>query len=626
MSKKIIAVLLIFSFFFTFFPSTNVYADTSDSELNIYAMYLPGDEKGDSVLLESKGHYLLIDLGSASHTTAIIKQLVAIGATNVDIMFSHLHKDHVGASSTNMLAGLKQLEAANIHVDTLYLPDPSLAPYSLNNQRRYTRLQNYILTLSNSRIVYLNVGDHIMVGDASGQIIGPLNTSSFYPEKYAATSGSILTESGSSIYTSYENNCSLAAIFTCGTTRYFTAGDCMEDEANNLLQRYGNELHCDIMKLSHHGIGSGNSAEFLAAVQPTYSFASNSKFNGINDETNRWQTYGAVTRATRYGMCYLPATQKKTLIYHIKNDEITLYKGTTVSSKNKVNKWISVYGEDGFYRDHNMYYFEDGVPLTGVQYIDKHYFYFDETGRMGYGKFSSETGNYLGWRTYDDGRRYYTLSPSEKYAYMAKGFANINGEKYYFRTSGLQMVNNTDDVVIKHLGSNYYALSPEGTFLCNEWCDIPQTPDNSADSNDNNESSDDTEDAVDTYYFDGLGKMLRNCIKELDGDYYMFSKNGTLVLPDDDKECQFIDFKNKTYAVYEDGTLLRNQTGKRNGNKYYFDSHGIMQKSVMVKLGKYNYYFGKSGKLVRDHQIKWKGQKYYCKPSGVVKKIKPSKI
>ena len=179
MSKKIIAVLLIFSFFFTFFPSTNVYADTSDSELNIYAMYLPGDEKGDSVLLESKGHYLLIDLGSASHTTAIIKQLVAIGATNVDIMFSHLHKDHVGASSTNMLAGLKQLEAANIHVDTLYLPDPSLAPYSLNNQRRYTRLQNYILTLSNSRIVYLNVGDHIMVGDASGQIIGPLNTSSF---------------------------------------------------------------------------------------------------------------------------------------------------------------------------------------------------------------------------------------------------------------------------------------------------------------------------------------------------------------------------------------------------------------------------------------------------------------
>ena len=110
---------------------------------------------------------------------------------------------------------------------------------------------------------------------------------------------------------------------------------------------------------------------------------------------------------------------------------------------------------------------------------------------------------------------------------MAKGFTNINGEKYYFRTSGLQMVNNTDDVVIKHLGSNYYALSPEGTFLCNEWCDIPQTPDNSADSNDNNESSDDTEDAVDTYYFDGSGKMLRNCIKELDGDYYMFSKNGT---------------------------------------------------------------------------------------------------
>lgn len=620
MRKKLLTLLLIFSIFFTFFPTQNAYAGVNDTELNIYAMYLPGEEKGDSVLLESKEHYLVIDMGSSSHVTAIIKQLLAVGASDIDVMFSHLHKDHVGASSSNILAGLKQLEAANIHVNTLYLPDPSLAPYSLNNQRRYTRLQNYMISLPNSKIVYLTVGNHVTVGDADGEIIGPLNTYSFVPQKYAVTPGNTLTKSGASIYTYYENNCSLAAIFTCGTTRYFTAGDCMADEANYLLQKYGNNLHCDIMKLSHHGTGSGNTAEILAAIHPTYSFASNSKFTGLNDETNRWQTYGAATRATQYGMCYLPATQKKTMIYHIKNDEITLYKGTTVSSKNKVDKWISVYGEDGFNREFNMYYFEDGAPLTGVQYINNHYFYFDETGRMGYGQYSHQTGNYLGWRTYDDGRRFYRLSENEKYAYMAKGFTDIKGEKYYFRANGLQMINDKNEVVFKHLGSNYYALTPESTFLYDEWYDKVQTPSDSTDS-DNTTDETDEEENVDTYYFDQSGKMARNCIKEIDGYFYLFSKDGTLILPEEDVECQLVTFKNKTYAMYEDGSLSTDQMEKIDGAKYYFDAHGVMQKSTMVKIGKYNYYFGKSGRLVRDRKIKWKGQKYYCKPSGVVKKI-----
>ena len=109
MRKKFLSILLIFSIFFTLFPAQNIYAATNDTELNIYAMYLPGSEKGDSVLLESKGNYLLIDMGSSSHIATIIKQLQSIGANDIDIMFSHLHKDHIGASSGNLLAGLKQL-------------------------------------------------------------------------------------------------------------------------------------------------------------------------------------------------------------------------------------------------------------------------------------------------------------------------------------------------------------------------------------------------------------------------------------------------------------------------------------------------------------------------------------
>ena len=140
MRKKIINFLLILAVLFTILPTFPSSAAASEStELNIYAMYLKPDTKGDSVLLESKGHYLLIDLATSEHVPSIIKQLNALGATHVDVLFSHLHKDHVGGASNNMLAGLVMLHAAGITVDTLYVADPSIAPLSLNNSKRYQR-------------------------------------------------------------------------------------------------------------------------------------------------------------------------------------------------------------------------------------------------------------------------------------------------------------------------------------------------------------------------------------------------------------------------------------------------------------------------------------------------------
>ena len=89
------------------------------SECNIYALYLGSEDKGDSTLIESKGHYLLVDIGSAGNTPAIISQLTSLGITHVDIMFSHLHIDHTGGTSGDYLSGLHQLAQSGIIVDTL---------------------------------------------------------------------------------------------------------------------------------------------------------------------------------------------------------------------------------------------------------------------------------------------------------------------------------------------------------------------------------------------------------------------------------------------------------------------------------------------------------------------------
>ena len=94
-----------------------------NSELNIYAIYLGESDKGDATLLESKGHGLLIDIGSASQTGVIVEQLRKVGLTHVDVLFSHLHSDHIGSTHNNITAGLENLEAMGICVGTGSISD-----------------------------------------------------------------------------------------------------------------------------------------------------------------------------------------------------------------------------------------------------------------------------------------------------------------------------------------------------------------------------------------------------------------------------------------------------------------------------------------------------------------------
>lgn len=603
MRKKITCFVLILSMLLPFVFTTNVQA-SNNTELNIYALYLNSSEKGDSVLLESKGNYLLIDLGTSDQVPTIINQLSTLNVTHVNIMFSHLHKDHIGGSSSDMLSGLKQLQEANINVDTLYLANPSLSPLSLNNQKRYARLEEYFNSLPNSRIQYLTVGDRISVGDAEGKVIGPVNTNSLSPENYAISPGSTLTSTGSSIYTYYENNCSLALIFTCGSTKYFTAGDCMLDEANALLSYYGSTLKCDIMKLSHHGVSAGNSTALLQVIQPSYSFASNTKFTDLNEETDHWHTYGSSKRATHYGPCYLIGNEKKTIIYNIKNDHITLYKGKSITPSNQVKGWLFLYGEDGFYRDHNMYYFSaNGNRLTGVQKIGKHYYFFDNTGRMEYGKYSS-SGDYSGWLTYENGRRHFQYSYDEKYAYMSKGFDTIGGNKYYFTKDGYLLTNDTEDPIFKILGSGYYAIMPDNTIATNEFIDFTDGY---------------------TYFFGNTGNMAIDQKKYIDGDYYIFDEDGHLVHSGSDDYYLKYQYNGRSYFIYSDGSLAVNELISYNENKYYVNEKGNLITNKVVFTNGHHYYFGKSGKMITDKKIIWKGKKYYCKPNGILKRIKPAK-
>ena len=102
MLKKVKTLFLVLVMMVAIIAPTLAIKAEENKELDIYAMYLGNTEKGDSTLLVSKGQYLLIDIGAASSAPAIISQLQKLGITHVDVLFSHLHTDHIGAHVENI--------------------------------------------------------------------------------------------------------------------------------------------------------------------------------------------------------------------------------------------------------------------------------------------------------------------------------------------------------------------------------------------------------------------------------------------------------------------------------------------------------------------------------------------
>ena len=593
MKKKFFAkITFLFIFIFFLLSPTPTLADTTQ-EMNIYALYLNSPEKGDCVLLESKGHALLIDIGCASYVPGIIRQLNTLGIDEIDICFSHLHPDHTGGASGDSLAGLRTLVDSGIKINHLYLPSKSFTPFSSRYYQKFVKIEKFMQQYTN--ICYLNVGDKIHIGDVVGDIIGPVNSSNYTPSQYAQSNGVIT----SAMYTEYENNNSLAMIFTCGKTRFFTAGDCFKDEASALCSKYGSNLKCDIMKLCHHGTPSGNITQLIDYIQPAYSFASNISFTGKSSETGRWKTYTATHRASKYGMCYAVGTEKQTLIYHVVNNEITLYKGSIITASNKLTGWQHFYGSDGINMDYNTYYLNsDCMPLKGTQHLGNHYFSFDKTGLMQYGTFN-DNSSYNGWVESPDGIRYYTLSIDRKYSYMSVGFCKINGFLYYFNPQGYLLTSNNEDgsSQITTINNEYYAVDDSGILTVSDWLE-----------------SDGFQ-----YYFGQNGKMLRNGMYKIDGTYYIFNNDGNLIVSD--SGYKKINFNNKTYVVNSEGMVAANKCITLGKSKYYYNENGIMRKNCVVKLGKHMYYFGKNGAMVYNKTIRWKGVAYKCSANGIMKKV-----
>lgn len=613
--RRVVCILLVAIFIFNGGQEI-VRADIVDKQLNIYALYLEGEEKGDSVLLESRGEYLLMDIGMPSKAISVIDQLEELDVQEVSIYFSHLHKDHIGSSEEDLLDGLRQIRDAEITISKLYLPSPDLVSLSVGYPTKYQQFTEFMNGMG--EVIYLKPGDKIQVGDAQGEIIGPLESSKITPDKYIAKQEA--TGNANVKYTYYENNCSLISIFTCGSTRFFSGGDCLKDEANLLVQKYGSDLKCDIMKFNHHGTGTGNSKKLLDAIQPRFSFGLNTGLDGKDDTTQKWQFSAAYEYASKYGFCYFTGNEKKTLIFEIKDDVIKLYQGSRIRKKAMMKGWQLIYGADGILREKDAYYFNgEGVIETGLREIDGRLYDIKESGQLIYADYDAN-GDYLYWKKDKTGKRYYQLSEDGQLAYLLRGFEEVNHKLYYFNEEGYRLEGVEDPTHFTKIGNQKYLIGKNGVIYVDDFVEIGES----------------------MYYVNEKGVLQKNKKMEIMGEWFLIQSNGQIIFAESAYK-ELVEYEGDTYLVYDDGHVAAGVRASYEGDIYYFDPQGIMQTQSLQKFkGKYYFfdkmgrmvtnskvrvkgkprYFGSDGSMYRRCYIEYKGKVYECDNEGVMKWVK----
>ena len=229
--------------------STSAAADAPDTTSGTAQMtvhFLDVGE-GDATLIESLGHFLLMDGGDRDHSSFVVSYLKKQGISTLDyVIASHFDDDHI-----NGIVGA-------LHVFTV---SEMLEPGYAGTTNVYQSLKN-IESQKSIVPVVPKVGDSYSMGSISFTVVGPTNYS--HDE---------------------ENDNSLCVLVTCGNNRFLFTGDAQETSEKEICGT-GISLSADVLEAGHHGSSTSNSEMLLNAVSPKYMVLSCGRDNsyGLPDQ------------------------------------------------------------------------------------------------------------------------------------------------------------------------------------------------------------------------------------------------------------------------------------------------------------------------------------------------------
>ena len=188
-------------------------------------------DQGDSILVESNGHRMLVDGGKAAHAQAVEDCLRSKSISTLDyVVASHPDEDHIG--------GLPQI------YDRFQVNYSYYSPYKATTKC----YKNYLSAIENepgSAAENPAVDTRFQVGSATVQVLS---------DGTGAKNA---------------NDASLVLKVQCGTRSLLLTGDISSTVEQSLVDD-GTDLQTDILKVAHHGSAGSSSASFLAAAAPKY--------------------------------------------------------------------------------------------------------------------------------------------------------------------------------------------------------------------------------------------------------------------------------------------------------------------------------------------------------------------
>ena len=361
--------------------------------------------EGDAVLVESNGHFILMDTGYTDNrkdvgNSKVIRYLKSRGIHDLDLYLSHYHNDHYYLMTTIMRDEF-------FTVDTVYLPNvEDLLEFSSSENKdakwykdltrsiskdgncwgrhSYPEIQETIKD-KNLKSVILHKGDSFMVGDALFEVIWQEeNIEKPTPDEPKALK--------------VINDSSLVTRVTIGGIRYLTGGDISKSVEQNMIDA-GVDLQADIVKTNHHSNeDTSNLPEFYQTVGAAWAFGT-----GGGTEVCRKATEEAGTN-------YINMKNNGQILFDINRGEITMH---AESNLRRINR---------LYRDAH------GKERIKTFWFDKYEKYFF-TERM-----IPEGCSYSGWGWHMiGGRMYYYDREGNPFC----GIMEINGTRYRFDEKGM---------------------------------------------------------------------------------------------------------------------------------------------------------------------------------------------
>jgi beta-lactamase superfamily II metal-dependent hydrolase len=197
--------------------------------------------QGDSELLQSNGHNMLIDAGPSSAGDTVISYLKSQGVTSLDVVVStHPHEDHIGG----------MVDVLNAFPVGLYVDNGET-----HTSKTY---ENVMSKLNTKQIPYAEVISGKTIPFADGITVQVMNPSSL---------------------TGDLNEDSVVLKVTDGSEKFLFMGDAADGTG---------DLSAQILKVTHHGSNSGTSSAFLSKVHPEVAII----------EVGSENTYGHPTQGT----------------------------------------------------------------------------------------------------------------------------------------------------------------------------------------------------------------------------------------------------------------------------------------------------------------------------------------